>query len=293
MDLPPTFSLASGRSAGLTRAQLRGSGYLRLAHDLVVRLDDAIDLVETLQLLSTVLPPDAAYSHGTAAAVFGAPVDAPRLHHVALTPRRVLPQRNELIVHGRLLRPEDVTTHLQLRLTSGAQTFLDLAAVLPAHELVAVGDSLLRAGHLSAEALTGRLARADRVRGVVRARACAPLLSSLAMSRPESLIRYWVTTARLPAPQAQIPILDRWGRVVAHADLGFEEWKLALEYEGRQHADVDQFGRDVDRYSLMTADGWAVLRFATRHLHRSVVVDRTRRALISRGWRPSPELGPS
>ena len=61
---------------------------------------------------------------------------------------------------------------------------------------------------------------------------------------------------------------------------------MALEYEGRQHADPDQFGRDVDRYSLMAADGWLVLRFAARHVEGpTAVVGRTRRALISRGWR--------
>jgi hypothetical protein len=37
----------------------------------------------------------------------------------------------------------------------------------------------------------------------------------------------------------------------------------------------------------MAADGWLVLRFAARHAENpTVVVDRTRRALVSRGWRP-------
>jgi hypothetical protein len=289
VELPRTYSLASARAAGLTRGRLRSPGYVRLAHDLVVHLDDAIDRVERLRLLAQVLPDDAAWSHGTAAALLGAPVDPPRLHHVALTPRRVLPQRNELIVHSRLLQPDDVITHGGLRLTSGAQTFLDLAPSMWPEELVAVGDALLRAGHMSPESLTERLAaRADRVRGVVRARACAPLLSPKAMSRPESLIRYWVMTSDLPEPRPQIPIRDRWGVVRSHADLGFEEWKVALEYEGRQHADDDQFGRDIDRYSLMAADGWLTLRFARRHLSPSVVLDRTRRTLVSRGWRPPP-----
>ena len=244
-----------------------------------------------MQLIARVLPSDAAFSHGTAAALLGAPVDAPRLHHVVLTPRRVLPQRNELVVHRRLLEPADVVEHRGLRLTSGAQTWLDLAPSVWPEELVAVGDALMRAGHLTPQSLAERLARADRVRGVVRARACAPLLSPRSMSRPESLIRYWVLTSELPTPQVQIPIHDRWGAVRAHADLGFEEWKVALEYEGRQHADEEQFGRDIDRYSLMAADGWVALRFAKRHLGPSVVLDRTRRTLISRGWRPPPRIG--
>lgn len=260
---------------------------MRLAHDLTVELDDAIDEREKLRLLSTILPPDAAYSHATAAIVLGAPADSPRRPHVALTPRRVLPQHAGLVVHVRQLQADDVVDHEGLRVTSGAQTFLDLAATLWPQDLVAVGDSLLRKGHLTTAALTARLARADRVRGVVRARACAPLLSPLSMSRRESWMRYWLLTSDLPDPQPQVPVHDRWGRVVAHGDLGYLEWKVLIEYEGRQHAEVDQFGRDIDRYSLMAADGWLVLRFASRHVGGpTVVVDRVGRALISRGWNP-------
>jgi hypothetical protein len=287
MSLPPIFSAASARAAGLTRSQLRGPSFIRLAHGITVRLDDAIDERERLLLLAGVLPPDAAFSHGTAAAMFGAPVDRPRRPHVALTPRRVLPQRAEIVVHGRRLSKEDVVDQRGLRLTSGAQTYLDLAAELPPQDLVAVGDALMRAERLTAGELTARLARADRVRGVVRARACAPLLSPLSMSRPESWMRYWLETSDLPAPQPQVPIMDARGTVVAHGDLGYPEWRIVLEYEGRQHAEVDQFGRDIDRYSLMGADGWLVLRFAARHVGGPAVVrDRTRRALMSRGWHP-------
>ncbi|MCZ2856950.1 hypothetical protein [Blastococcus sp. VKM Ac-2987] len=286
MSLPPTWTTNEARAAGLTRARLRGASFVRLAHGFTARLDDAVDEAERLRLLARVLPADAAYSHGTAAALLGAPVDTARRAHIVLTPRRVLPQRAEFVTHARRLLPEDVVQHLGLRVTSGAQTFLDLAATMPPADLVAVGDALMRAGHLDPVAVARRLERAARVRGVVRARECAPLLSPLAMSRPESVIRYWLAVSHLPTPTPQAPVHDRWGRAVTHADLGYEEWKVALEYEGRQHADPDQFDRDVDRYSLMAADGWLVLRFARRHLRsRSMVLDRTRRALLSRGWR--------
>jgi hypothetical protein len=287
VDLPPVYSAASARAAGLTRGRLRGPAFLRLTHDLVVRLDDAIDVRERLQLLATVLPPDAAYSHLTAAHLLGAHVDAPSKQHVALTPRRVLPQRADFVVHARQLLPADVVEVDGLRVTSGAQTFLDLAEHLPPAELVAAGDALMLAKQLTTEALAERLDRADRVRGVVRARACAPLLTPKAMSRPESLVRYWLVERDLPDPQIQVPVRDRWGREVAHGDLGYEEWKLLLEYEGSRHATVEKFGSDIDRYSLMAADGFLVLRFAKRHLNRGTVVDRTGRALMSRGWRPT------
>lgn len=287
MPLPPAYSAATARAAGISRGRLRASRYQRLTHDLVVELDDAIDERERLRLLATVLPEDAAFSHATAAAMLGAYVDSPQRAHVALTPRRVLPQRAELVVHGRRLTPADVVLHRDLRLTSGAQTFLDLAEAFPPWELVAVGDALFRAGHLKPSGLQSRLVRADRVRGVVRARQCAPLLSPLVMSRPESLMRYWLIASDLPDPQPQVPVHDRWGRVVAHGDLGYPEWRVLLEYEGRQHAEADQFDRDVDRYSLMAADGWLVLRFARRHIGGpTAVVGRTRTALLNRGWRP-------
>jgi len=287
VSLPPTYSAASARAAGLTRARLRGPSFLRLTHDLVVRLDDAIDVRERLLLLATVLPPDTAYSHLTAAHLLGAHVDAPKRPHVALTPRRVLPQRADFAVHARHLSPADVVEVDGVRVTSGAQTFLDLAAHLPPAELVAVGDALMLAKNLTAEELAERLGRADRVRGVVRARACAPMLRPKAMSRPESLVRYWLVVSDLPDPQIQVPVHDRWGREVAHGDLGYAEWKLLLEYEGSQHATVEKFGSDIDRYSLMAADGFLVLRFAKRHLNRGTVLERTGRALMSRGWRPT------
>ena len=145
----------------------------------------------------------------------------------------------------------------------------------------------MRTGGLDAECLRRRLERADRVRGVVRAREWAPRLTDRSGSHPESTLRYWLLASNLPEPEPQVAIHDRWGREVAHADLGYARWKVSLEYEGRQHADSDQFGRDIERYSLMGADGWLILRFSRRHLGGpSVVVDRTRRALLSRGWRP-------
>ncbi|MCO7219887.1 hypothetical protein [Klenkia sp. PcliD-1-E] len=203
MDLPPTYTLATARDAGLTRSQLRGGRHVPISHDLVVRLDAAIDVRERLAVSATALPPDAAYSHTTAAHLLGAHVDLPARSHVVLTPRRVLPQRADLVVHTRRLGPPDVVDLDGLRVTSAEQTFLDLAAVLPPAELVAVGDALLRPGHLTAADLAARLDRVERVRGVVRARECAPLLVAGAMTRPESLMRYWLVESPLPDPRCR------------------------------------------------------------------------------------------
>lgn len=149
-----------------------------------------------------------------------------------------------------------------------------------------MGDALYRASHLDAAGLDERLRRAGGTRGIVVARALAPLLTPLAASRPESLVRHALITNGLPPPTVQVPIHDRWGVEVASADLGRARWKVAVEYEGRQHAERNQFGRDMDRYSLMAADGRLVLRFTGRHLARlDTVVQRAAGALRSRGAR--------
>ncbi|WP_448613026.1 DUF559 domain-containing protein [Modestobacter sp. URMC 112] len=286
IPLPASYTWTAARSAGVTRRQVGQDG-VRLGRGLYLSRSAEPDLLTRCAAWADVLPAGSAFSGATAAVLLGAPLAEPPRLQVALTPRRVLPQHAGLRVHSRRLGPGDVVRHRGLRITSGAQTFLDLAAVLPPQDLVAVGDALWRYEHLDDVRLGARLARAERVRGVVRARACAPLLTPLAQSRPESLLRYWLVVSDLPDPEPQVPLLGRRGQEVVHGDLGYRRWKVLLEYEGRQHAGREQFRRDVDRYSLMGADGWLVLRFADRHLARpQVVVERTRRALVSRGWRP-------
>ncbi|SDN55735.1 Transcriptional regulator, AbiEi antitoxin, Type IV TA system [Geodermatophilus sp. DSM 45219] len=286
IELGTAYTWTGARDLGATRRQIAQDG-VRMGRGLYLSSAVEPELTTRCRAWRLVLPGDVAFGLGTAARLYGAPIDEPPTVHVVVPSRRQLPRRAGVTVHERLLAEEDVVVTGGLPLTSGPQTFLDLAARLPPAELVAVGDALLRAGEMDAGSLARRLERADRVRGVVRARECAPRLDGRAASRPESLVRHWLVTSDLPDPQVQVPVCDRWGRAVVHADLGYPEWEVALEYDGRQHAGPGQFGRDVDRYSLMAADGWLVLRFAARHLGGPVVVvERTRRALISRGWRP-------
>ncbi|MGY1663281.1 endonuclease domain-containing protein [Geodermatophilus sp. SYSU D00705] len=284
-DLPPTYTRTQAREAGMTRAQLRDDG-VRVSRGAYVSRSVRLSVYTASTAVLPLLPAGTAVSHRTAAALLGAPVPADWPLEVVVPVGSYRPRRRRLRVHVRDLAPGDVIRHLGLPVTSGPQTWLDLAAVLPPDRLVAAGDALYRAGHLDDGSLRQRLERADGVRGVVRAREWAPFLSPLAMSPPESLVRCWFIEAGLPHPLPQVEIEDHFGRVVAHADLGWPEWKVAVEYEGRQHAEPGRFGSDIDRYSLMAADGWLVVRFGALHLRqRDVVVDRAARALRSRGAR--------
>ena len=172
-ELGPTYTWQDARDAGLTRAQRRDDG-VRVSRGAYV-------------------------SRAVPLSPHGWPLE------VSVPPGTYRPRRRRLRVHVRALLAEDATGHRGLPVTSGPQTWLDLAAVLPPSELVAVGDALYRAGHLDESSLAGRLTRADGVRGVVRAREWAPLLSPLAMSRPESVVRCVLIQAGLPHPRPQAP----------------------------------------------------------------------------------------
>ncbi len=194
-------------------------------------------------------------------------------------------------MHGRALLPEDIDEVDRIRVTSGARLYVDLAEFLTHPEQVTVGDAVLRLGLTDAQALSERVAAAAGRRGVARARDCLGRLDARAQSAPESVVRYWLTSQDLPAAIPQLEIRDVMGRVVAHADLGYEEWRIVVEYEGRQHAAGEQFDRDIERYSRMAAQGWLVIRFGCEHLRKpTVMIHRVRQALLSRGWRPPPRV---
>lgn len=256
----------------------------------VYLVDDApLTLSRQCRALLVALPADGAFSHWTAASLLELPSRNTAKVHVILAPRSVLLQRTELVVHGRQLVVGDIIQIDGLPVTSGPRLFVDLAAMLTERELVVLGDALLRTGLADAPTLSWRVHLAARRRGVVRAREALRHVDGRAQSVPESVVRHVIVTGGLPAPVPQLPIRDPYGRVVAHADLGYEEWKILIEYEGRQHSEGDQFGRDIERYSRMAADGWLVLRFSAAHLARPYrILERVRRALLSRGWTPPP-----
>ncbi len=284
---PPVYSRRSALADGLTWRSIAADG-VRVGRGAYLSCALEPTLADTCRAWSTMLPPSGAFGLQTAAVLLGAPVvRAPRRPHVVVPPGVTPPRHPGLVAVTRDLRPDDVIEVGGLRQTSGARTWLDLAAGTADDELVAVGDHLLRHGHLTPEQLTDLLARVGPARGVRRARARAPQLDGRAMSRPESLFRVWLGDSDLPEPEVQPAVVDRRGREVAHGDLGWRRWRVYVEYEGDGHRTVERFGQDIERYTNMAADDLLVLRFARQHLtRRAGVVDRCRRALLARGWRP-------
>jgi hypothetical protein len=192
-------------------------------------------------------------------------------------------QRRIVVAHRRLLSADDVTCHHGLPVTTLGRTWADLSTVLDIYDLVAAGDSALRAG-ASIEDLAGQVAGMWRVRGVRKARRAVAVLNEASRSRPESRIRAAITLAGLPEPKVNLPIYDRFGQWLAEPDLHYLEAKLALEYYGEDHADFSRMRRDSVRLIDMQREDWTTRVYTAPHAFQRLddVVAEVRGLLLAR-----------
>jgi very-short-patch-repair endonuclease len=77
-----------------------------------------------------------------------------------------------------------------------------------------------------------------------------------------------------------------WNAVLARIDMGWEDWKVGVAFDGAQHwTDPAQRTRDIDRLAELEARGWVIIRVSADLLRDrpEVVVARVRRALRAAG----------
>jgi hypothetical protein len=160
-------------------------------------------------------------------------------------------------------------------------------------EIVAVGDAILRTGRCGLSRLTERVHLATGRRGLAKAIAALPMLDARAQSAPESVLRVRVVAEGLPPPEPQCPVFAADGRIIAHLDLGYRDYRVGLEHEGRHHTEPRQFAIDVDRHSALSAAGWLVVRSSAADLAGGSkrVLGRLSDALVSPGWHPQSDFG--
>jgi hypothetical protein len=164
-------------------------------------------------------------------------------------------RRPEFCAHRRQLPDEDLTAKHGLVLTTPARTWRDLAGVLDLPSLVAAGDSVLRAG-TSVEELTAVINRTTRCRHVRAARIALALLDGRSRSRPESHLRVAVSAPDLPRFEVNVAISRSTGGWLAEPDLSLQPAKLALEYQGADHAEIKRMRRDITRNADLRREGW-------------------------------------
>jgi hypothetical protein len=110
------------------------------------------------------------------------------------------------------------------------------------------------------------LARTRTRAGARRAAEAAVLLDERSRSRPESHLRIAVSGPDMPPFDVNEPIYRDEGGWLAEPDLSLREAKLALEYQGRDHAEVNRMHRDITRELDMHRDDWLTLAFGPREV---------------------------
>jgi hypothetical protein len=120
------------------------------------------------------------------------------------------------------------------------------------------------------------------VRGVRQLRKALGLSDGGAASPKETWLRLLLINAGFPRPCTQIPVLSADGRRQYYLDMGWEEIKLAVEYDGDQHrSDRAQFAYDIERLEDLDELGWVVVRVSGQH-HPADIIRRVQRAWDSR-----------
>jgi very-short-patch-repair endonuclease len=85
--------------------------------------------------------------------------------------------------------------------------------------------------------------------------------------------------AGFPPPQTQVPVYDEYRVLVAVLDMGWEDIKLAVEYEGDHHrTDRRQFNRDIRRAEAVAELGWIVVRVTAEDTPGGII------ARVSAAW---------
>ena len=232
------------------------------------------------------------FSHCTALALWGAPIPRGRADalHVSVRFPRTPPRTAGIVGHS--LQRWESGARFGLPVSPVLASWCESAALLDRIELVAAGDALVTGARVPG----GRaipLARIVDLRRALAARSGSPgagrALWALDRIRTgvdsfaESQLRLILVRHRLPEPVTDCPVAVAGG-LTLHADLGYPDARIAIEYEGDAHrTDRKRWMRDIRRRELMEDAGWRVIRVVQADLDDPrELVARIRRLLVAR-----------
>ncbi len=181
------------------------------------------------------------------------------------------------------IEPDEISVVDGMRLATPARTTLDLARRHPTAVAVASIDALAQAVELKPADIDLLVERYKGRRGMKAARAALQLIDSGAQSPKETWLRLLLMRAGFPRPQTQIPVRNEWGWAEAYLDMGWDDIKVAVEYDGDQHrSSRAQYVKDIRRLEMLEQRyGWIVVRVIAED-HRNDIIRRVCEARASR-----------
>jgi very-short-patch-repair endonuclease len=113
-------------------------------------------------------------------------------------------------------------------------------------------------------------------------RAVLDLVDPGAESPRETALRLLLIRHGYPRPRTQIRVHNEYGALIAELDMGWEDIKLAVEYDGDHHrTDRRQFNRDIRRMEDLREAGWIVVRVTAQDTE-AVILRRVAAAIARR-----------
>jgi hypothetical protein len=145
--------------------------------------------------------------------------------------------------------------------TTPRRTAIDVLRWLRPHIALGICDALASRSLICREDVMAGVEGFAGCRGITQARYLADLIEPKTESFGESCLRLRIVDAGFPRPTAQIEIIDREGRTVFRLDLGWEDRRVAVEYDGEEfHSTREQRAYDMRRREILERTfGWTVL----------------------------------
>ncbi|MBD1542542.1 hypothetical protein G9E11_09840 [Arthrobacter sp. IA7] len=298
--LPPAlqaqpFTIRQATDAGLTRRRTRALDLASPCHG--VRAPAAVEITLLIRARGLALATGAVVSHLSAAALWGFPLplrfeDHNIIHLTSRDGARAV-RRKKVRGHRLPLAEDEISDGRYVACTSPLRTWLDLAGILTLQELVIAGDFLLRrkAPLSTAQALDAFLAEKKGRTGYTKALKARALIRANTDSPKETELRLLLTAAGLPEPGINVPMFDETGGWIQDPDMSYDEFKIAIQYDGAHHATPAQRRSDIYRDENARGLGWLVLVLTQLDLDPLIpgmepsAVTKVRRALTSRGWK--------
>jgi hypothetical protein len=190
-----------------------------------------------------------------------------------------------IIIHRDELLDDESCMVQGIAVTTVARTAFDLGRRKGLKTSVIRLDALANATGLTTAEVRDITRRHRGVRGLVQLRQVLQLTDGGAESPQETRTRLVLIDAGLPRPQTQTVVCDAFGYAFARVDMGYEEFKVGVEYDGPQHWDDEGRAYDIDRHAKLLACGWRIVRVSADILRyrRHEIVARTCDALAAAG----------
>lgn len=273
------------------RGQLRSRLWVPVSHGLYKPRVDIEGPLHDLEAWQLVLPPGGAFTHLTAAAMFGwwllpLPSDLPVFAAVQHSGSR--PRRSGLKV-VRHTQPFGVIEHQGVPLTAPAETLLSCAADLDVLDLVVLLDAALHLGSCTVSDIEAAAAR--RRRGAPMLRRVLARADGRSESAWETLLRILHEVCDVPV-EPQFVIEDEAGSFVARGDLRLVGTTTIHEYDGGEHRKKHRHRKDLARERRIGNVVWTRRGYTdVEVLHQAVSILRDADRSLGRIHRPDRVRG--